>query len=157
MKGPLFFPLVFLLLTAPAGGATSGEVLVEFNRAGGIAGIHEQLRVYVDGSVRLERWFGPTGRESFCARLERAQLEGLQRALEAAGFDHLKAEYLPNYPVYDGFTYWITYRGYTVRTQDPLEGTIPESLHSVISLLLKVSWDVLEQKRSCPQGIYLGR
>lgn len=112
-------------------------------------GVRERLVVFEDGSVRLERWPGRGGHDSFCARLERKRLEDLRGTLELAGLRLLAPEYLPKHPVHDGYTYSITYRGHTVRTQDPIEHAAPPRLGFAIHLLEKILQDVLGQKRVC--------
>jgi hypothetical protein len=64
--------------------------------------------------------------------LPAADLGELEDALEAANFPALKSEYLPQFPVSDGFTYTLTHRGKTVVTAD---GAVPAALAEPIALL----------------------
>lgn len=111
--------------------------------------MQNKLLVYPDGFVRLEHKDGKE-QQSFCTYPEQVRLKDLQGMLDAAEFYHLKPEYIPKQHVYNGFVYRITYKGYTISMYDPIEGTTPESLLSLIKILKRVVQDVWEQKQSCP-------
>lgn len=111
--------------------------------------MQNKLLVYPDGSVRLEHKDGKE-QQSFCTYPEQVRLKDLQGMLDTTEFYHLKPEYIPEHYMYDGFIYRITYKGYTISMYDPIEGTTPESLLSLIKILKRVVQDVWEQKQSCP-------
>lgn len=129
--------LASLLCLATAWASAPGP-MVELRVTGGFAGAKQRLMVFENGLARVELDTGRTVHESFCARLEEAQMREIQRSLEAAGFEHLQPEYVPAHPVYDGYTYFVTYRGSTVRTIDPLEDAAPPGLQAVVRLLQEV-------------------
>jgi hypothetical protein len=65
-------------------------------------------------------------------RILPGDLAELKDALDAADFPSLDPEILPQFPVADGFTYTLTYRGKTVVTAD---GAVPEALDGAIAAL----------------------
>gem|GEM_PF-1986881 len=151
MRGRLLLAVIPLLI-AVLPSTDCSRILVDFHRGGGIAGVQERLLVFEDGFARAERRAGRTEQESFCARLEPRRLGDLQRALELADFPRLQPEYLPEHPVYDGYSYRIDYRGYSVRTQDPIGEAAPEHLQIVIRELSAILRELLEHGRVCPEG-----
>lgn len=129
--------------------AQSPQPLVELRVAGGIAGVTQRLVIFEDGLARVEVGAGGRVHESFCARLEEGQLREIRDTLEAAGFEHLQREYVPTLPLHDGYAYSVTYRGFSVRTLDPLEDAAPPGLRAVIGLLQEVLRSVRAGGRSC--------
>ncbi|MFN4131802.1 MAG: hypothetical protein ACK4GE_01840, partial [Caldimicrobium sp.] len=64
-------------------------------------------------------------------------------------FEQLQPEYMPRHPVYDGYTYLITYKNVSVKTHDPFENAVPSGLGVVIRLLRKVMHSVESSGKSC--------
>ncbi len=108
--------------------APSGrDVLIDYHRTGGIAGFDDRLLIRADGSATLRR------RDGTCTFiLPEATLADLRERLRAANFSALPSDAMPARPVYDGFTYTITYEGHTVRTAD---GGVPAGLLPVVQAL----------------------
>lgn len=151
MRGRL--PLAVIpLLIAVLPSTDGSRILVDFHRGGGVAGVQERLVVFEGGFARAERRTGRREQESFCARLEPRRLRDLQRALELADFPRLQPEDLLEHPVYDGYSYRIDYRGYSVRTQDPMEEAAPEHLQIVVRECSRILRELLERGRVCPEG-----
>lgn len=112
---------------APISEPTSSNVLVNYHRSGGIAGVQDRLTVYYDGRCELQR---KRGQREFT--LEPDYLGRLKSLLEKANFPTLKEEYLT--PVgADLMDLIITYQAegkkYTVHTDDI---AIPDALQPVI-------------------------
>jgi hypothetical protein len=112
-----------------AGAAVSpARLLVAYHRTGGFLGLDDRLSVTRSGlAVHTAR---DGSQQVF--QLQAAELTELENVLEAADFPSLKREYLPKFPVSDGFTYTITHRNRTVVTAD---GGIPPELEAPIAVL----------------------
>lgn len=112
-----------------------GVVLVEYRRAGGIAGFNDHLIVRPTGEVTLEKKGGV--REVFT--VDDAVVAKLQQTVEEIGFFDLESEYRPARIIPDALTYRITCqadgRRHTVETTD---GAIPERLAPVIDRLNQI-------------------
>lgn len=116
-------------------GASGGGMLVEYRRAGGIAGFNDHLIVRPTGEVTLEKKGGV--REIFT--VDAAVVAKLQQTVEESGFFDLESEYRPARIIPDALTYRITAqaggRRHTVETTD---GAIPEQLAPVIEELNQI-------------------
>jgi hypothetical protein len=112
-----------------AGSAVSpSRLLVAYHRTGGFAGLDDRLSVTRNGrATRTARDGVP-----HVFQLRAADLRRLERALQAADFPSLEDEYLPEFPVSDGFTYTLTHRNKTVVTAD---GAVPAALKTPIAVL----------------------
>lgn len=114
---------------ALAGAAVApARLLVAYHRTGGFLGLDDRLSVTQNGLATHTARDG--SQQVF--QLPPADLAELQDALEAADFPSLKAKYLPEFPVSDGFTYTLTHRNKTVVTAD---GAVPAALEGLIALL----------------------
>ena len=83
--------------------------LVRYDVTGGLAPSSELLVVNTDGHARQT---GRAGVHSF--KLTAKQLRGLKRDLKAARFKTLKRSYQPEFPVMDGQTRTVSYKGRSV-------------------------------------------
>ncbi len=136
-----FLLVAWLLATcgAPSGPpsdrSTGGEVLVEYWRTGGIAGLDDHLVIRANGEAALEQKGGQ--QETFT--LDQSTLSSLQQTLNEAGFFELDSQYRPPRTIPDAFQYRITYqregRRHTVETTD---GAVPEELVPVLDELNQI-------------------
>lgn len=102
-------------------------VLVEYRRSGGFAGFNDHLVINSDGQVTLTR---RASEVSFT--LAPGELANLIAILDAADFPALAPEYRTLGLVADGFSYAMTYRDITVKTETLAE---PDVLKPVIRAL----------------------
>jgi hypothetical protein len=104
------------------------RLLVAYHRTGGFAGLDDRLSVARSGLAIH------TARDGTAQvfRLSATDLDELADALEAANFPALEDEYLPPFPISDGFRYTLTHRGKTVVTAD---GAVPAALEAPIAVL----------------------
>lgn len=125
-----------LLMLLVGGCVNSGtpsprSVLVNYQVSGGIVGFEDQLTIYYDGHVELQR---KNMEREFT--LEPSQVAHLKDLLKKANFPSLKEEYLNVNVGADLIEYFITYqvgdRKYTVHTED---GAVPDTLQPVIAEL----------------------
>jgi len=121
--------ILFAMFQALVGcGARSKEdVMLEYQRTGGIAGLDDRLVVQADGKATLTR-----KDEHSEIKLTSRQISTLKQQLEEAEFRSLKGIYEPETEGYDLFEYELTYRGHTVRAFD---GAIPEALRPLLDSL----------------------
>ena len=123
--------------------AAHGRLLVAYSRSGGIAGFDDRLDVSRAGVAVITRRGGPAVR----VLLSPKELAELERVLEAADFPSLEPEYLPTWPVADGFAYAVTYRGRTVRAADD---AVPSALVPVLAALDSVVARSFGSSAVCP-------
>jgi len=111
-----------------SGAISPARRLVDYHRQGGLLGFDDRLTVSRSGlAIHTPRSGVARG-----FRLSVAELAELGAALDAADFPSLASEYLPPFPVADGFTYTIAHRGTTVVTAD---GAVPAALEPPIAVL----------------------
>jgi hypothetical protein len=99
--------VAFLVLAVPA--SADAKRLVRYDVTGGLAPASERLVVNSDGHARQT---GRAGVRSF--KLTSKQLSGLKRDLRNAHFRSLKRTYQPEFPVMDGQTHTVSYKGRSV-------------------------------------------
>ena len=129
--------MVFLVLILTAGCSSppdrSGEkppppeILVDYQRTGGIAGLNDHMVVFDTGDVVYVR---NTGSGTFT--LAKSSLDELGGVLERANIIYLAPDYPAEQPGADYFYYSITYDGKTVTAQT---GGEPPELVPVIMCL----------------------
>ena len=121
--------ILFAMFQALAGcGVRSKEdVMLEYQRTGGIAGLDDRLVIQADGKAILTR-----KDEHSEFELTSRQISTLKQQLEESEFRSLKGIYKPETQGRDLFEYELTYRGHTVRASD---GAIPEALRPVLDSL----------------------
>ncbi len=120
------------------------ESLVELRIIGGIAGFRRYLVIYQNGLAYVD-----LGKEKVWKYLKENKLIEIRRALENLDFKHLKPEYIPSQPIYDGFAYNLTYHGFTVRLQDPIEDVAPKDLCDVVKMLQGILECFRVNKKNC--------
>lgn len=97
--------VLMLLLSACGRAATPGvpaerQVVITYERSGGIAGIHERWLIYSDGSVVSAEGRGGT--------VPAAEVTALLQRIEAAGFFTWDEVYQPANPCCDRMTHVLT-------------------------------------------------
>jgi hypothetical protein len=126
-SGPATPPATPVQTAPPPDHARTGDVLVEFGRQGGFAGLSDQLTVRGDGSFTLNR---AKPRVQRSGRLTPGELADLRRVLAESGFAQLpKVEPAQGT---DLFTYQVIYDGNQILAMD---GGIAPPLRPVISML----------------------
>jgi hypothetical protein len=118
--------VALLVLAVPA--SADAKRLVRYDITGGLAPTSERLVVNTDGHARQT---GRAGVRSFT--LTAKQLRGLKRDLKKARFKSLKRSYHPEFPVMDGQTQTVSYKGRSVSASTMAK--IPKRLSRVIRRL----------------------
>ena len=108
------------------------EILVEYQRTGGIAGFDDHLVVFENGQAIYTRRETPGSSPAGIFYLSDKEMAELQRVLEEADFPGLAPGYPAPVPGADYFTYSITYKGKTVTTETT---GVPPALAPVIGQL----------------------
>jgi glucose/arabinose dehydrogenase len=123
--------------TTPDSNAQLGDVLVIFQRSGGIAGIDETLTVYTDGRIELSDRKG-----KMTAKVTTDELAALQKLLAGPEFAALDPKYQAAGA--DLFTYKVTVPGgKKPRTVVTMDGApTPEVLNQVLVELGKLRMQV---------------
>jgi hypothetical protein len=109
-------------------GTASARPLVEAERTGGFAGVHDHLVIRASGAGTY------TDRDGHRHRLRRATTRDARRVLRRSDFSSLRRSYRPRGVVSDAFEYRVRYRGHTVVYVDGAEG-VPERLRTILSEL----------------------
>jgi hypothetical protein len=104
----------------------AGEPLVSFTREGGLAGFHDELVIWPDGTYQRSR--RATGERR--GHLPPDRVARLRQLLDGAHLADLPPA--SGGEVADGYTYRVTYGGRTVTAQD---GGIPSGLEPVLGAL----------------------
>ena len=120
----------------------SGNVFVQYQRTGGIAGFDDTLVLFENGTAIVDRRSG-----SATFTLSTEELQGLNRQFEDARFLDLAPSYPAATPGADYFTYTLTYRGHTVTTEDT---GVPEALTPILRELNLLIADRCEGGSVCP-------
>ncbi|MEN6610350.1 MAG: hypothetical protein ABFC24_05870 [Methanoregulaceae archaeon] len=113
--------------TVAPGNATAPDILIEYHRTGGLAGVDDHLVIFDTGDATLL-----TRSKSASFRLKGTELENLDTLFAKASFPNLSVNYTARFSGYDYYTYVITYRGKTVTTRDTV---IPRDLQPAITEL----------------------
>jgi len=133
MKDWVLLTIVVAMLTGWLVGCTeapSSDMLIEYRRSGGFAGLDDHFVVRKNGEAILTR---KSEHSEFT--LNSDTLGRLQTLFEGAEFSQLRKEYLPSRRGSDLFEYIVTYKGHTVRTMD---GAVPASLQSILEALNQI-------------------
>jgi hypothetical protein len=118
--------VALLVLAVPA--TADAKRLVRYDINGGLAPTSERLIVDRDGAARQ------TGRaETRHFKLTAKQLSGLKHDLKLARFKSLRRAYQPEFPVMDGQTQTVSYKGRSVSVST--EATVPKRLSRVLRRL----------------------
>ncbi len=121
--------VAFLVVAVPA--SADAKRLVRYDVTGGLAATSERLVVDTDGHARQT---GRAGPRSFT--LTAKQLSGLKHVLKKARFKSLKRSYQPEFPVMDGQTHMVSYRGRSIAVY--AEAKVPKRLSRVMRRLARL-------------------
>ena len=121
--------VALLVLAVPA--SADAKRLVRYSVTGGLAPANELLVVNTDGHARQT---GRAGPRSFT--LTAKQLRGLKRDLKSARFKSLKRSYQPEFPVMDGQTWTVSYKGRS--TSVSTLAKVPQRLSRVLRRLARL-------------------
>ena len=121
--------VAFLVLAVPA--SADAKRLVRYSVTGGLAPSSELLVVNTDGHARQT---GRAGVHSF--KLTAKQLRGLKRDLKDARFKSLKRSYQPEFPVMDGQTRTVSYKGRSISVSTLAK--VPKRLSAVLRRLARL-------------------
>jgi hypothetical protein len=121
--------VALLVLAVPA--SADAKRLVRYSVTGGLAPANELLVVNTDGHARQT---GRAGVRSF--KLTAKQLRGLKRDLKDARVRSLKRSYQPEFPVMDGQTRTVSYKGRSVSVSTMAK--IPKRLSHLLSRLARL-------------------
>lgn len=126
-----------LVCTAALASAATAEAaqLVRYDRGGGLAGRSMRLVVSAGGTAVQTDRESSDGSNRF--KISISQLHALKRELKAAKFSTLKRRYEPRYPVSDGISQGVTYKGKTVVVTTG--GSPPERLSKVLRRLVRLA------------------
>lgn len=113
--------------TISSGNTTLPDILVEYHRTGGLAGVDDHLVVFDNGDATIL-----TRSKSASFHLNGTELDNLDTLFAKASFQNLSPNYTARFSGYDYYTYVVTYRGQTVTTRDTV---IPRSLQPAINEL----------------------
>lgn len=105
----------------------SGNIVVEFQRQGGLAGVSDDLLVRDDGGYTITRTRPPVTRSG---QLDFTAYEGLVKTLARTPLDRISPT--PSIGVEDGFTYRLTYNGRHVVARD---GAVDPAVRPLLDLL----------------------
>ena len=103
------------------------EIVVEYNRTGGIAGFQDHMVVFGNGQVVYSR---KEGAGTFT--IPNDSVQSIRDILDNADFPALAPHYPAPNPGADYFFYSITYQGKTITTET---GGIPPSLLPIVNRL----------------------
>jgi hypothetical protein len=115
---------------SPGTNRPAPDVLVTYERQGGLAGFEDRLSVRPDGTYEVTH----RGGAAATGRLSPAELAGLKSVLEGSKFAEIPV-WSASTGVADGFTYRVGYRSREVMAQD---GNVPAALQPVIGALNEI-------------------
>jgi hypothetical protein len=126
----LIVPLCILAALAPAAGAEAKQ-LTRYVVGGGLAGRVDTVVIQTNGNAHQS---GDGGEHRW--KLSSKRLRALKSAFKAARWSSLKREYRPKFPVNDGTTQTVTYRGKQITIATG--GEPPRRLERVIARIRRV-------------------
>jgi hypothetical protein len=131
--GKMRYKILLFALSAMVGlfaSCQAKNILVDYQRTGGFAGLDDHLVIGVEGNATLTR-----KSQSFEFTLDDTTMDQLKTVFEEAGFSKLEREYLPERQGADFIEYIVTYQGDRVRTMDT---AVPDSLWQVLEFLNQI-------------------
>ncbi len=120
-----------LAKTPPASNSTPPAILVDYQRAGGIAGLDDRVVIFDNGVAVISRKTVSTE-----IVLNQSDLERVSRILKDAQFSMLQGNYSARRGAADYFRYIISYHNKTVIAED---SAIPPSLQPVIEEMNRIT------------------
>jgi hypothetical protein len=106
---------------------TPPAVMVDYHRAGGIAGVDDRLVIFDNGAAVIS-----TRTINFGIQVNQTELATINRLFEEADFDSLQGNYTSRHGGADLMYYSITYHSKSVVTEDTV---VPAGLQPVINEL----------------------
>jgi hypothetical protein len=126
----ILIPILYLASCIEKPSVKSDDIMLEYYRTGGIAGLDDHLLIREDGKAILTRKIN-----QFEFTLSTDAINQLNNLCEQASFSELSHQYFPKNKGSDLFEYRIIYHGYSVKTMD---GAIPKSLQPIINELNQI-------------------
>lgn len=120
-----------LAKTAPVSNPIPPAILVDYQRAGGIAGLEDRLVIFDNGVTVISRKTVSTE-----IVLNQSDLERVSRIFNGAQFSMLQGNYSARRGTADYFRYSISYHNKTVIVED---SAIPPSLQPVIDEMNRIT------------------
>lgn len=119
--------------------------MIRYRKEGGFAGVMEELQIEDDGTAHYQRSISGTPQHNIKERLESDTLRELAKLVERADTPSLRGGPKEKRPVFDAFTYQVTYgrkhREKTVEVQSIEEA--PVELRPLLSHLERVIKNLL--------------
>lgn len=119
--------------------------MIEYRKAGGVAGIEELLRIEGDGTVHFHRSISGTPEHDMKGRLDAKQCQEMMGLADQANIFSLQEEYKAASQIFDAFTYQVTYkrtdREKTVKVESMRD--VPESFQLLLKRLDAIIQDLL--------------
>lgn len=119
--------------------------MIEYRKAGGVAGIEELLRIEGDGTVYFHRSISGTPEYNIKGRLDAKQVQDVMALADQANIFSLREEYKAASQIFDAFSYQVRYkrtdREKTVKVESMRD--VPESFQLLLNRLDAIIQDLL--------------
>jgi hypothetical protein len=122
--------LLMAILLSGCIGSKKSNIIIEYNRTGGLIGLDDHLSIDNEGNALLKR---KNSQATF--KLDAETLNHLEDSLNDAAFTTLNKSYSPSLQGNDLIQYSITYNGHTVRMMDT---AVPEILQPILESLNQI-------------------
>ncbi|MDD1729121.1 MAG: META domain-containing protein, partial [Methanospirillum sp.] len=119
--------IISISLLSPAGTGNRSEPLIEFEKAGGVTGSYELLRIFADQHGEVTKW-----NQISSVNLTDDEIENVRKTCNKTDFLSIKSQMAQSNQVPDAISYTIRYQNFTIKSNG---GEEPEPLKLVISLL----------------------
>ncbi len=132
MMGRMKYLICLLLAILLSGcmGSKKSDIILEYNRTGGLIGLDDHLTIDNEGNAVLKR---KNSQAAF--KLDVETLKHLEASLNNAAFTKLNKSYLTLQQGNDLIQYSITYNGYTVQMVDT---AVPEIMQPILESLNQI-------------------
>lgn len=121
--------------------------MIEYRKAGGVAGIEELLRIEGDGTLHFHRSISGTPEYDIKGRLDAKQVQDVMALADQANIFSLREEYKAASQIFDAFSYQVTYkrtdREKTVKVESM--GNVPERFQLLLNRLDAIIQDLLQK------------
>lgn len=108
------------------------DIIVDYRRTGGIAGLNDRLVIQADGNAVLQQ----KGQPDTDFTVDQQTMDDLEQTLQAAAFDELAGVHEPARAIPDAFHYEVVYAANGGRqTVEATDGAVPNDLAPVLDLL----------------------
>ncbi len=122
--------LLMAILLSGCMGSKQPNIMIEYNRTGGLIGLDDHLTIDKEGNAVLK---SKNSQAAFI--LDAETLNVLETSLNKAAFTKLNKSYLPLKPGNDLIQYSLTYNGYTVQMVDT---AVPEIMQPILESLNQI-------------------